>query len=375
MKSLKIALVHDYLREYGGAERVVEALHEMFPDAPLYTSFVDPEALGIHWQRFKNWNIKESSAARIPGIKKLYSPLRLLAAYFFEGFDFSDYDVVISSTNMYMAKAVLTNPHTLHISYIHTPPRSLYGYTTASNWKKNPITRIVGELINFRLRQIDYVTAQRPDVLVANSKEVKARIQKFYGRDSVVIYPPVEVKDDKTKGNGEYYLYVNRLAFAKHPEIAVRAATQLGIALKVVGKGAMAEELEKIAGKTVELMGAIDDISLAKLYQNAKALLYPVEDEDFGIVPVEAMMHGVPVIAHKSGGPMETVIDGKTGILFNSLSVEGLCDAVKQFESQKFDPEKIKTHAQKFSKARFQEEIEKLIEKEYTTRYGQKLSH
>lgn len=364
MKQLKVALVHDYLREYGGAERVLEALHEMFPEAPLYTAFVDPDALGIHWDRFKDWEIKESSAAQIPFIQKLYSPLRLLAAYFFEGFDFSDYDVVISSTNMYMAKAVLTDPTTLHISYIHTPPRSLYGYTTASNWKKNPITRVFGELINFRLRFIDYVTSQRPDVLVANSKEVQGRIEKFYRRDSVVIYPPVTISTTgKHPDTQDYYVYVNRLAFAKHPELAVKAANTLGLPLKVVGQGALEEELKEMAGKTVEFLGAIDDVQLGKIYAGAKAIIYPVEDEDFGMVPVEAMMHGVPVIAHNSGGPKETIIEGKTGVLFDELTVDGLIQAIERFETLSFDADKIKTHAQKFSKAKFQEKMIELIHK------------
>jgi glycosyltransferase involved in cell wall biosynthesis len=366
MKSLKVALVHDYLREYGGAERVVEVLHEMFPQAPLYTAFVDKQALGIHWQRFKDWDIRESNASKIPFIKKLYSPLRLLSSYFFEGFDLSDYDVVISSTNMYMAKAVLTRPETLHLSYIHTPPRSLYGYTTASNWKKNPITHLVGELINFRMRQIDYITSQRPDILIANSKEVQSRIEKFYKRESIVVYPPVEVTHEVTsdKREKDYYLFVNRLVFAKHPEIAIEVATTLGLSLRVVGTGPMEEELKAKAGKSVDFLGAVDDRKLAELYQGAKALLYPVEAEDFGMVPVEAMSYGVPVIAHHSGGPTETVIDGKTGILFQDLNVDELFKAIKQFETLSFDSSKIKENAQRFSKQVFQHHMQKIIELE-----------
>lgn len=364
MKTLKIALVHDYLREYGGAERVVETLHEMFPEAPVYTAFVDRDSLGIHWDRFKHWDIRESSATHIPFIKKLYSPLRLFAAYFFEGFDLSDYDVVISSTNMYMAKAVITKPETLHISYIHTPPRSLYGYATASNWKKNPLVHMFGELINFRLRQIDFVTSQRPDVLVANSKEVQTRIEKFYRRHSIVISPPIQESKQRRSGKGAYYLSVGRLVFAKHPEIAVRACTDKNLPLKVVGSGPMEDSLRSLAGDSVEFLGAVEDEKLVQLYANAKALLFPVEDEDFGMVPIEAMMAGVPVIAHNSGGPKETVIDGKTGVLFDTLTADSLGEAIKRFEELSFNDTTIHAHAMEFSPDKFKHKILTLIERE-----------
>lgn len=363
---LRIALVHDYLREYGGAERVLESLHELFPDAPLYTSFVDKDALGIHWQRFADWEIHESIAAKIPFIKKIYSPLRLLSAFFFETFDLSSYDVVISSTNMYMAKAVLTRADAIHICYCHTPPRSLYGYTTMTNWKKNPLMRVVGELINFKMRQIDFLTAQRPTVFVANSNEVAARIQKFYRRDSVVIYPPVsvgQVTTTPTKKTESYFLYVNRLAFAKHPELAVQAATKLGVSLKVVGMGSMFEQLKETAGPTVEMLGAVDDQKLRSLYAGAMALLYPVEDEDFGIVPVESMMLGVPVIAHRSGGPKETIIDGKTGVFFDELTVDSLVEAIKKFQKLTFKESVLKDQAAKFSTDVFHKKILALVKK------------
>lgn len=369
MKKLRVALVHDYLREYGGAERVLEALHDIYPDAPVYTAFVDHDALGIHWQRFVHWDIRQSIAAKIPFIKKLYSPLRVFSAFFFEGFDLSEYDVVISSTNMYMAKAVLTGPDTLHLCYCHTPPRSLYGYTTMTDWKKNPLVRIVGELINFRMRTLDFVTAQRPDIFIANSKEVQQRIAKYYRREAVVIYPPVKELevDAENKKEKTYYLYVNRLAYAKHPEIAVAVATAHNLPLKVVGKGAMEDELKRIAGPTVEFVGAVSDEKLAALYGGAKALLYPVEDEDFGIVPVESMMAGVPVIAHNSGGPKETILDGKTGILFDTLTVDGLFQAIKKYQSHTFSPHQLHAHAQQYSVRHFQEAIEALVAKHRVT--------
>lgn len=363
MKALKVALVHDYLREYGGAERVLEVLHEMYPDAPVYTAFVDEQALGIHWKRFANWDIRQSVASRIPLIKKLYSPLRVLSAFFFEGFDFSDYDVVISSTNMYMAKAVITRPETLHISYIHTPPRSLYGLTTMTDWKKSPMIRVLGELINFRMRQIDFLTAQRPNILVANSKVVQERIKKYYKRDSIVIYPPVSIqgKGERVKGKEEYYLYVGRMAKSKHADLAIQACVQLGRKLKMVGTGKGEMYLHAIADDHIEFLGSVSDEKLADLYAGAIALIFPAEDEDFGIVPVEAMMAGTPVISHRSGGPTETIVEGKTGVFFKELTLESVKEAIELSEKKNFDPVKIAEHARQFSVQVFQGKIHDLI--------------
>jgi len=358
-KNPKIALVHDYLREYGGAERVLEVLHELFPAAPIYTAFVDREALGIHWQKFADWDIRQTWITKIPFYKKLYSPLRILAPHFFESLDLSGYDMVISSSNAYFAKAVRV-PNGQHICYCHTPARSLYGYSTMSDWKSNPITRWIGTLMNHYLRVVDFQVAQRVDQFVANSQETKRRIAKFYRRNVVVIYPPVNVPPkltDQQVSHKLYYLYVNRLAFAKHPEIALEACNQLKLPLKVVGDGQMRARLESSAGSQVEFVGSVDDEQLAKLYAGAKALLYPVEDEDFGMVPVEAMGYGVPVIAHNSGGPKETVIDSKTGVLFDDLSATGLVAAIDRFNKIKFDQKVIHQHATKFSKQNFLDSI------------------
>jgi len=358
---MKVALVHDYLREYGGAERVLEALHEVYPDAPVYTAFVDESGLGIHWKKFQDWDIRESWITKIPFYKKIFSPLRLIAINFFEQFDFSEYDVVISSSNMYFGKAVITKPWTAHICYCHTPPRSIYGYTTMSDWKKNPVVRVGGEFINKVTKKLDYVAAQRVDYFIANSKEVQERIKKFYGRESVVIHPPVEVSLESLVFSRElekpYFLYVNRLAYSKHPELAIEACNELKLPLKIVGEGKYRSELEKIAGETVEFLGGVDDEQLAQLYAGATALLYPVEDEDFGIVPVEAMGHGVPVIAHNSGGPKETIIDGKTGVFFDRLTKKDLMHAIEHFHAVKWDRKAIHKHALQFSKEKFKKKI------------------
>lgn len=366
----KVALVHDYLREYGGAERVVEALHEIFPAAPLYVAFKDSAVTGIHWSKFKEWEIRESWLTQIPFYKQLFSPLRIWAPNYFASFDLSEYDVVISSTNAYFAKAVKVRKGAVHICYCHTPARSLYGYNTMTNWKSNPFTRVVGSLINHYLRVVDYKVAQKVDYFIANSEEVKQRIWKFYRREAVVINPPVNVSSSwseveslqkRVNAKEKYYLYVNRLAFAKHPELAVQVCTELGLPLKVVGAGKMLDGLKEMAGPTVEFLGAVADEKLQEMYAGAEALLYPVEDEDFGIVPIEAMGYGVPVIAHRSGGPKETIKEGETGVFFDELTVEGLKAAVKKFQSLKWSPKTIFTHAQQFSKENFQSKIKKFV--------------
>jgi glycosyltransferase involved in cell wall biosynthesis len=361
----KVALVHDYLVDYGGAERVVEALHEIFPEAPLYTSFVNPKTMGIHWQKFADWDIRESWLTKIPLYKKIFSPLRLFAANAFESFDFSNYDVVISSSNAYFAKAVQVKKPALHICYCHTPPRSLYGYSTMTNWKQNPFFYVFGTAINHICRVIDVRVAQRVDYFLVNSDEVKQRVAKFYRRDATIIYPPVDVPEkltvSKTSDDEKYFLYVGRIAQSKHVDLAIKACTELNLPLKIVGKGKGVEYLASLAGPTIEFLGSIPDEQLTEVYAGAKALIFPAEDEDFGIVPIEAMGHGVPVIAHRSGGPKETIVEEKTGLFFDQLTVESLKDALQKFSHQKFSSQSIFTHAQKFKKERFQKEVLQFI--------------
>lgn len=370
LAGLKIALAHDYLSEYGGAERVLEALHDLFPTAPVYVSFADPQALGAHWQRFASWDIRQSWLTKLPFYKKLFSPYRAFAPQFFSSFDLSAFDLVISSSNAYFAKAVRV-PNGRHVCYCHTPPRSLYGYTTLSDWKSKPIIGFFGQLLNHYLRVVDYQVSQRVDTFVANSAETQRRIAKFYRKNSVVIYPPVVVPAvaptalRANHGETGYFLYVNRLALAKHPEIAVEACARMGVPLKVVGQGKMLPVLKKIAANysahQIEFLGGVGDEKLAELYAGARALLYPVEYEDFGMVPVEAMGHGVPVIAHASGGPLETVIDGHTGVLFDDLNVAGLQQAIEKFQKLSFSPKAIHSHATQFNVEQFQRKIINLV--------------
>jgi len=384
LSQLKVALAHDYLREYGGAERVLEALHEIFPDAPLYVSFVDSSITGIHWKKFSSWKIYQSWLTKIPFYKKLFSPLRIFAPQYFSQFDLSDYDVVISSTNAYFSKAVKVRggkqksgrqtsgkKPTLHISYCHTPARSLHGYTTMTDWKKNPVTNFLGTIANHYLRVVDfYVARNNVDYFIANSKETARRIKKFYKLDSTVIYPPIEIEkgrkftdaiktteSKKSANQQKYYLYVGRLAMSKHVDLAIKTVTKMGLNLKVVGSDKGLEFLKELAGPTVEFLSRVDDKQLYDLYEGATALIYPAEDEDFGMVPIEAMGHGIPVIVHKSGGPLETVIEGENGVFFDQFTVENLSNAIRKIQKTRFDKNKIYQYSLQFSKERFKKEI------------------
>ena len=375
---MRVALTHDYLREYGGAERVLEVLHEMFPEAPLYTAYYNPGALGPHAKNFQGWDIRTSWFQRMPFANQLLSPFRVFAPLIFESFDLSEYDLVISSSSaVYFAKSVITKPETLHISYIHTPPRFLYGYTTSFNYKKNPIIRVFAEIVNHFLRIWDFEVSQRPDILVGNSENVVKRINKFYRREAVVLYPPVKLQEfvqgrtlKKVRPyEKKYFLALNRLVRGKGTEVIVEAATELNLPLKVAGTGPEMERLKKVAGKNVEFLGWVSDEERVSLLQGAKALIVASEDEDFGITSVEAQAAGTPVIAPRAGGYLETVVEGRTGIFYGGpgqVTVEALVEALKTFNPKDFNPENCKKNAEKFSKERFKKKFMEIVEKNLT---------
>lgn len=366
---MKVAIVHDYIKEYGGAERVLESLHNVFPNAPIFTSVYLPKYLGPHRNRFENWNIKTSWADVMPFRAKLISPLRLIAPELFKSLDLSEYDVVIvSATGAYSPNTVQTKSekhNAIHISYVHTPPRYLYGYETARDWKKNPISRYIGALSIHFLRMIDFKSSQNVDFFIANSEETKKRIEKFYRKDAKVIYPPVEIKLNNKVERGNYYLTGGRLARSKHTDLIVEAFIKNGLPLKIFGKGFAGFE-EKVTNKidknsNIEFLGVIADEEKDALLTGAKAFVMASEDEDFGIIPVEAMMAGTPVISHRSGGPLETIVEGKTGLFFDNFTIESLNNTVKKLEKTKFNQSEIEKHALKFSRARFEKEIKEFV--------------
>lgn len=369
---MKIALVHDYLREYGGAERVLEDLHEIFPGAPVFTAFYNPKGLGVGNERIKNWNIKTSWMQHVPFANRLISPFRIFAPLMFQSFDLKDFDVVISSSAIYFPQAVTVSPKTLHICYVHTPPRYLYGFVTSYNYKKHWWTRVGGEILNHFLRLVDFELSQKPDILVANSENVRKRIQKFYRRDAVVICPGTDVEKLKMESVNvktavkDYYLCLGRLVRSKGIEVAIEACNKLKVPLKVAGRGPLYEELKRMAGPTVEILGGVTDWERVELLTNAKALLLLEEDVDFGITAVEAMAVGTPVIAVAAGGYLETVIPGKTGLFIQKATVGDLKEVLGKFDAGVFKTEDLQKQAEKFSKERFKKSILSLIEKNFT---------
>jgi len=353
---MRIALVQDYLKEYGGAEAVFETLTDIFPEADIFTSLYCPKFFGPHRQRLeKKWRnrIHQSFFKHIPFAYKIISPLRLLSPLAFKLFNFSSYDLIITSaTGAYFPNALRKKSAKL-ICYCHTPPRYLYGLPTARDLKKYPIFNFLAQIANHFLRLLDFKYAQNVDLFVANSQTTAARIQKFYHRDSVVINPPIDLPDEKVKreffpraiirGNPkgvstvknlreQYFLTGGRLARAKRYDIAIEACNQLKAPLKVFGRdfAGFESELRKISGPTVEFLGEVTQEEKAKLFSEASAYLFCSDNEDFGMVSVEAQSYGCPVVGYKSGGIMETVIDGKTGILFDNLTPESCAQAISK---------------------------------------------
>jgi len=370
---MKIALVHDQLQEFGGAERVLVSLKKIFPDADVYTSFYNPKTLGIHADKFKDWQIHTSWADKIYLFKKLYSPLRFITPKIWESFNFSIYDLVISSSGSYMSKGIITKPKTVHICYLHHPPRYLYGYETAIEWQRYWPIKIYGHLINHNLRLFDFVSSQRVDYFIANSKETKRRVQKLYRRDATVIYPPVtiplfsqlSVTPHRSSG---YYLTVSRLARAKHVDILIKAANEMRFRLKIVGTGRDEKYLRSIAGPTVEFLGSLPDSEFSQIHKYAKAFLFASVDEEFGIAPVEAMGYGLPVIAYNSGGLPETIEHGQNGFLFDKLTPKALIDKIRLLESLTEDKyltmRKIaRKVAEKFSEENFKKNMMNFVKK------------
>lgn len=362
----KVALVHDYIKEYGGAERVLEELHDSYPDAPVFTLIYAPEFLGPHKERFASWDIRSSFLQQLPYAEKLISIYRLIAPLVFRAFDFTGYDVIIVSATGAYSPNMIDKKNARQICYCHTPPRYLYGYATAREQTHNPVLWFLTQLMLHILRMVDFTSSKHVDLFVANSENIKKRIEKFYRRDAVVVYPPVEIQKMKNKTVDEgYFLAGGRIARPKHIDLIVQACSELQIPLKVFGKsfaGYGEEIMAKVKGnKNTEFLGEVSDEEKVALMQKAKAFVFAAEDEDFGIVPVEAMSFGLPVIAYKSGGVLETVIEGKTGLFFDTLSVESLLSTLKKFEKMKFDSKVCSTQAEKFSKEKFEKAIKNVV--------------
>ncbi|QQS39202.1 glycosyltransferase [Candidatus Woesebacteria bacterium] len=386
--NMKIALVHDYIKEFGGAERVLKVLAEMYPKAPIYTAFcVKDSAAG---KEFEGKEIKESFLAPILKIGKLYSPLRFLTPLIWRSMDLSKFDLVIASSSWYITRGFKVGKNTKVICYCHTPPRWLYGYDTSIELQKYWPVKVYAAVVGHFLRLYDFVSAQKPheiskfklpifnpksgvDIFIANSENVRKRIEKFYRRDAKVIYPPVDVENIKkhamdSKKQGKYFLIVSRLVGAKGLEEAARAFkniknTELRIVGEKSGYSRVEDGLMKLAGGNIKLLGRLTDEKLYEQLAGAKGFIALARDEDFGMTVVEAMAAGTPVIAFNGGGFKESVVDGKTGILINDTDEETIKKAVEKLIKTKWDKRVIQKNAMMFSRERFVEEVEYLVKK------------
>ncbi len=370
-RGLKVALVHDFLAEWGGAERVLRVLTEMYPEAPIYTAFVRPGSEAA--RRFADRELRESKWAWLIRRWNLHSPFRFLIPWIWRGFDLSEYEIVITSCSSYIARGFKVGQKTKVVAYCHTPPRWLYGYRTPMNWQRFFLIRWYGKILGVFMRMFDFKTAQEVDVWLANSENVRQRIWKFYRQKAKVVYPPVEdgsmyhVTSSKrlrrrsmyqVAGSKDYYLVVARLVGGKGLIEAARACKELGLKLKIAGKSSgfskMEEQLEKLGA---ELLGFVSDENLGELYARAKGFIALAKDEDFGMTVVEAMMMGTPVLAYAGGGFLETVKDGETGVLVKDTSVEAIGEGLRRMERIKWDRKKLQQWARNFSRERFEKEI------------------
>jgi len=367
-KKPKIAIVHDFLTYFGGAERVLISLHNLYPKAPIYTLLYDENKMKRY---FPDAKIRTSFLNKLPKFlrkrKKYLLPFMPTAA---ETFDLRDFDIVISSSSSF-AKGIITKPKTTHICYCHTPTRFLWDwhYNYLNENKIKGIKKIIILPFLHYMRMWDKSAAERVDYFIANSKNTAQRIKKFYGRESKVVYPHCDVEhfnncekpeDDAKK----YFLIVSRLSSYKKIDLAIEAFNKLEIPLLIIGEGEDRSRLRKMAEKNIKFLGFVSDEKLKYYYQSCQAFIFPGED-DFGITPIEAMSFGKPVLAYRMGGLKETIIEGITGEFFDDLIPEILADGVRRIKNnyRNYDCETIKQHSQKFSRKNFEDNIKNIIEK------------
>ena len=362
LRNAKIAIVCDWLTTAGGAEKVILSLHKLFPNAPIYTSIYNPQKV----KGFEDATIHTSYLQNFPFAKKKHQLYLSFMPRVFENFNLNDYDIVISSSHS-CAKGIITKPQTLHISYCHSPMR--YAWENSINYIKNydmnPIAKKMAPWIMHKIRLWDRLSADRVDYYVTNSHHVQRRIQKYYRRPSTVIYPFINKEDYSAETDREdFYLAVGRLTPYKKFDLLVETFNQTGLPLKIVGTGVSEKKLQSIAKENIEFLGFVPDEKLHQLYQKAKALIFP-QLEDFGIIPLEAMASGCPVIAYGKGGATETVVDGKTGLFFKEQTVDSLKKALKKRSTIQFNHQEIEAHAKNFNEERFHKEILQLTEKKW----------
>jgi glycosyltransferase involved in cell wall biosynthesis len=362
---MKIAIVHDYLNQYGGAEKVIEVFNELFPDAPIYTTIYDSCKLP---PIFKKMDIKTSFMQKLPFLDKHFKKYLMLYPRAIESFDLKSYDLILSSSSAF-AKGAIKSKNACHICYCYSPMRFVWDYKNYV--EKENFGRITSKILPLAVKSLkkwDLGTVGRVDYYIAISNYINERIKGFYNRESEVIYPPVDVKNCTLSKNVEdYFLIVSRLNAYKNIDLVIESFNELGLKLKIVGTGPHRQVLEKIVkSKNIEFLGRLNDADLKEVYSRCRAFIFPGR-EDFGITPVEAQAFGRPVIAYAGGGALETVIEGVTGLFFKQNSREAFISAINEFLKieNSFNSIEIRKNALKFDTEIFKEKIVNFISNKY----------
>jgi glycosyltransferase involved in cell wall biosynthesis len=354
------ALVHDWLNQQGGAEKVLEVLVRMFPGAPVYTSMYAPRRMPA---AYRDWDIRTSFMQGLPGVTtrhQAYLPLYPLA---FNRMDLRGHSLILSNKSAF-CHGIPVPAAATHICYCLTPTRFLWQYESyRAREALSPALDATLRPVIARLRRWDYAAAQRVHHFIAISREIKERISECYGRDSTIIYPPVDLAGFRPTDDppGDYYLAGGRLIPYKRTDLAIKACTQLGLKLFVYGDGRDRRALEQMAGPTVTFLGRVSDERLAELYRGARAFLFPGL-EDFGIAPLEAQASGRPVIAFAGGGALDTILPGQTGELFSPQTPEALAVVLERFDPVAYDPRACRANAERFGVDRFERELRGFID-------------
>ena len=356
---MKLALVHDWLNQIGGAEDVLTVLNDMYPDSPIFSSIYAPDVMPDYYRK---WDIRTLWLDKLPGIYNHHQPYLPFYPLGWGRLDLSDYNVIFSNKSGF-CHGTKYDKDTLHICYCLAPTRYVWqldAYIAREG---------LGKVVNLALRPLvswlkrwDYAAAQRVNHFIAISSEIQQRIKTYYDRDSVIIYPPVDTTRFNVTGvePEDYYLIVSRLIPYKRIDLAVQAATKLNLPLKISGKGRDLERLQSMAGPTVEFLGYVPDDELPELFAKCKAFIFPGL-EDFGITPVQAQAAGRPVIAYGGGGALDTVIPGVGGEHFHEMTVESLASVLESFDADKYDPDTMRQHAARFDNSVFEQKIRTFV--------------
>jgi len=354
---MRVALLHDWLNQLGGAEDVLEVLHDLYPSAPVFTSIYDRHKMPRSWQ---DWDIRSTWMDRLPGVHKWHQPYMPLFAMTWAGLHVpAEYDMVFSNKSAFCIGAKHSGQH---VCYCLTPTRFTFDFDSYAARESIPgLATVILRAMNLFLRKWEIAVSRDVTRYIAISTEVQQRIKRIYGRESQIVYPPVQVDAfDVSHTSDNFYLIVSRLLPYKRIDLAIEVFNRLGLPLVIAGDGRDRARLQQLAGSNVKLMGRVDDATLRSLLERCRAFIFPGL-EDFGIAPMNAMACGKPVIAFAGGGALDTVIDGITGVLFDRQSVPALSEALRRFTELKFSPDIIRAHAEQFSVARFRKEILKVV--------------